>query len=71
MATSPGALGGLRGLVFLRLMLSNIGVTVLPGQQALPYAGKMFNADDSLNDEQIEQQVMGLGEALTRTLMKK
>jgi NAD(P)H-dependent FMN reductase len=71
MATSPGALGGLRGLVFLRLLLSNIGVTVLPGQQALPYAGKMFDVDGSLNDEQIQQQVMGLGEALTRALMKK
>ncbi len=36
MAMSPRALGGLRGLVPLRMLLSNIGVTVLPEQQAIP-----------------------------------
>jgi len=34
-AVSPGGLGGLRGLVPLRMMLGNIGVTVVPSQVAV------------------------------------
>jgi len=71
MATSPGALGGLRGLVFLRLLLSNISVTVLPGQQAVPHAGDVFDTDGSINDAQLQQTIMDLGKTLTRELMKK
>lgn len=71
MAASPGGLGGLRGLVFLRLLLSNIAVTVLPGQHAVPQAYKVFNEDDSLNDEKIETNIMNLGKALAQELMKK
>jgi chromate reductase len=71
MAASPGGLGGLRGLVFLRLLLSNIAVTVLPGQHAVPQAFKKFNEDGSLNDEKIEANIMGLGKALAQELMKK
>lgn len=44
-AVAPGALGGLRGLVPLRMMLGNIGVTVVPSQVAV---SDSFNAfDDS------------------------
>lgn len=71
MATSPGALGGIRGLVFLRLLLSNIGVTVLPSQHAVPHATKVFNSDGSLNDEQVQKNVMDLGKDLTQELAKK
>ncbi len=34
MAASPGALGGIRGLPEVRRILSNIGVTVVPGDYA-------------------------------------
>jgi NAD(P)H-dependent FMN reductase len=61
MATSPGALGGLRGLVFLRMLLNNIGVTVLPEQVAVPLANKAFADDGSLVDEQKQQTVLNLG----------
>ena len=61
MATSPGALGGLRGLVFLRMLLNNIGVTVLPEQLAVPLANKAFADDGSLVDEQQQQTVLNLG----------
>ncbi len=71
MATSPGGLGGMRGLVFVRLLLSNLGVTVLPGQQAVPNAYQAFNEAGSLNDEETQTRVMGLGSALTQELMKK
>ena len=49
MAASPGALGGLRGLVFLRMLLANIGVTVLLDQEVIPKSFKVFNDDGSLS----------------------
>ena len=61
MAASPGALGGLRGLVFLRMMLGNLGVIVLPDQLAVREAWKAFNADGSLVDENQQQAIRDLG----------
>jgi chromate reductase len=51
LAASPGALGGLRGLVHLRSILGNIGVVVLPAQFALSQANEAFDEDGSLKDE--------------------
>ena len=50
-AASPGALGGLRGLVFLRMLLGNLGVLVIPEQQAVSFGFKAFADDGSLEDE--------------------
>lgn len=50
-ATSPGALGGLRGLVPLRMLLGNIQVTVLPNQLAVPFYGKSFDEAGRVSDE--------------------
>lgn len=66
MATSPGALGGLRGLVFLRMLLGNIGVTVIPDQIAVPQAMKAFAEDGSLIDEKQQQAVIDLGVRLSK-----
>ncbi|MCB9898555.1 MAG: NAD(P)H-dependent oxidoreductase [Planctomycetes bacterium] len=49
-ATSPGALGGIRGLVHVRAILSGIGVHVLPGQLALPKGHEAFDASGALAD---------------------
>ena len=70
LAASPGGLGGLRGLVFLRMLLANIGVTVLSEQQAIPQAFKAFNEDGSLIDEGRQNAVMSLGRKLAVTAGK-
>ena len=50
LAASPGALGGLRGLVTVRSILGTLGVLVLPEQFALVKAHEAFDADGKLKD---------------------
>lgn len=47
-SVAPGALGGLRGLVRLRMMLGNIGVTVVPAQVAVSGGFNAFDEDGAL-----------------------
>ena len=49
-AASPGALGGLRGLVHVRSILSNIGVIVLPTQVAVGSANDAMDESGLTND---------------------
>ena len=60
-ATSPGGLGGIRGLVHLRMLLGNLGVIVMPEQQAVPNGFHAFNDDGSMVDEKLEIRVRRLG----------
>ncbi len=64
LAASPGALGGLRGLVAVRMILSNIKVIVLPNQLAVPKAHEAFDANGNLKDQEQQQQAMSLGKRL-------
>ena len=50
LSSSPGALGGLRGLVHLRQILQNLGVLVISEQFALGNAAGAFGADGGLAD---------------------
>lgn len=50
-AASPGALGGMRGLVTVRSILGNIGVIVVPTQFALSKAHEAFDAEGNLTSE--------------------
>ena len=70
LSASPGALGGLRGLVHLRAILGNIGVLVLPDQIAIAKAHEAFQADGSLKDAKQQAGVEALGKKLTEMLKK-
>ncbi|WP_392482038.1 NADPH-dependent FMN reductase [Nostoc sp. C110] len=70
MSASPGALGGLRGLVHLRSILGNIKVLVLPDQVAVPKAYEAFNPDGTLKDPKQQQSIEKLGDDLTKILLK-
>ena len=69
-AASPGALGGLRGLVHLRAILGNIGVLVLPDQVAIGTAHEAFDAAGQLQDQRKARQVVALAQNLVETLRK-
>lgn len=63
-AASPGALGGLRGLVTLRSILGNIGVHTLPDQVCIPTAHEAFDVAGKLKDERKAKQVATLAHTL-------
>ena len=70
MSASPGALGGLRGLVHVRSILGNIGVIVLPDQVAVAKAHEAFQPDGSLTDPKRQAGIEALGKTLASFLMK-
>ncbi|MFN7020331.1 MAG: NADPH-dependent FMN reductase [Phycisphaerales bacterium] len=61
MAASPGALGGLRGLVTLRMILSNIQVMVVPDQVAIPNAHEVFDSAGGMKDEKKRAAAEAIG----------
>ena len=70
LAASPGGLGGLRGLVHLRSILGNIGITVLPDQIAILSAHEVIMPDGSLSDPKQAARVKKLGASLASHLKK-
>ncbi|NJM67203.1 MAG: NAD(P)H-dependent oxidoreductase [Acaryochloris sp. RU_4_1] len=64
-SASPGALGGLRGLVHVRSILSSIGVLVLPEQKAIGTAHQAFDENGNLKDAAQQQAIIQLGHKLT------
>ncbi|TBW58901.1 NADPH-dependent oxidoreductase [Marinobacter halodurans] len=66
-AASPGALGGLRGLVPLRMMLGNIGVQVIPSQLAIVKAGDAFDGNGEFRDVEWQKKLDGVIDELART----
>jgi len=65
-AASTGALGGIRGLASVRLILGNLGVVLLPDQVALPKAAEAFDDDGNVVDPARRKSLSELGAALAR-----
>jgi NAD(P)H-dependent FMN reductase len=70
MSASPGALGGMRGLVQLRTLLGNIGVLVLPDQVTVSAAYEAFDDAGALKDARKAEQVKSLANALLAVVQK-
>lgn len=70
MAASPGALGGLRGLVHLRAILGNIQSLLIPDQFALNMAHEAFDEQGRLKDEKKRQIVEGIGRKVVQVASK-
>ena len=66
-AASPGRLGGARGLMALRQVLSTLGVHVIPQQLALAEANKAFDETGELIDDGHRKMLARIAEALVRT----
>lgn len=69
-SASPGALGGLRSLVHVRSMFSNIYSYVLPQQKCIAHADKAFDANGNLIDAKAQADVMNMGKNLTQFIKK-
>ncbi len=69
-SASPGALGGLRSLVVVRMCLGNIRVHVIPDQVAVSQAHEAFDASGRLKDEKRQAAVMAVGARLAQVIAK-
>ena len=69
-SASPGALGGLRGLVHLRAILGNIGVIVLPDQVCISAAHEAFDEAGKLRDDRKAKQLTAQARGLVECLQK-
>jgi NAD(P)H-dependent FMN reductase len=70
LSASPGALGGLRGLVHVRAILGNIQVLVLPEQIAIPRAFEAFTPEGKLKDPKQQATVEQIGAKLAEVLAR-
>lgn len=61
LSTSPGALGGIRGLVTVRSILGNINTIVLPEQFVLPYAKENFTPEGNITDTKLLKNAENIG----------
>ena len=60
LSASPGALGGLRGLMHLRAVLQALGVLIISEQFALPRAHEAFDAEGRLADPKQRTSLLGV-----------
>jgi NAD(P)H-dependent FMN reductase len=70
MSASPGGLGGLRGLIHVRSILSSIGVLVLPDQKAIGNVHQAFDQNGNLKDQAQQVAIMQLGSKLATVTAK-
>lgn len=70
MGASAGQLGGLRGLVHVRSIFSNINSIVLPQQKCIPLADAAFDSTGNLIDASQQKDIKNLGKKLAEFLMR-
>jgi NAD(P)H-dependent FMN reductase len=63
-SASPGGFGGMRGLVVVRALLGNIGVTLVPDQVCISAAYQAFDEQGNLVDAKKQEAVKAMGRAL-------
>ena len=68
MATSPGRLGGSRGIKHVHEILHNLGCHVCAGEVTLASASHAFNDDGTLIDSEAQQSVITLAENIVAQL---
>jgi hypothetical protein len=69
-SASPGLLGGVKSQLSLQIVLTKLGVHMIPDSFALGAAHQAFGAEGGLRDANAETAVRGIGAALTVTLDK-
>lgn len=60
MAASPGALGGMRVLVVLRMLMQNLSCIVAPAQVAVGNVGDKLDESGAISDEKTKKQLANL-----------
>lgn len=70
MSASPGAMGGLRGLSHLRLVLNYLSVMVLPEQWAVGKSHDAFDSNGKLKDSKLSALVEKLGARVVEVASK-
>ena len=68
LSTSPGGLGGIRGLHHLRTILAGIGTFVLPNHLAVGNSTTNLQNDTHITDEKLQQQVDTLATEIVRVV---
>jgi len=66
MSASPGALGGLRGLVTLRSILGNLHVILIPDQIAVSKANEAWTSENRLIDAKQDAAVRAIAARLVQ-----
>ncbi len=57
MSATPGALGGVRSLPMLRLLLNNLGVVVVPEQLAVGHADKVLDEQGGMREAHLARRL--------------
>src|SRR5258707_8241605 len=63
-SASPGLLGGVKSQLSLKIVLSKLGVHVIPESFALGSAHQFLDAEGGLTDTDVEKAVRGVGAAV-------
>jgi chromate reductase len=64
LAASPGALGGARGLITLKTIVSGLKAWVIPDQVQCSAAHEAFDASGALKNEFVKKQIAGAVQSL-------